>query len=68
MRKKKVPFNGLADALAAAGITPENIRWHEASKGRRFAPLPRCKLRALARKHGFLSSAEFLAAEKRRHA
>jgi hypothetical protein len=64
----KVEFKNstLSDALTKAGLSPIDLTWNEHSKGRRFAPLPDCKLRRLARKAGFLSSAEFLAAERAR--
>jgi hypothetical protein len=61
----------LGPALEAAGLKPDDIAWFEHIKGRKFAPLPDCKLRKLAMRAGFRSSAEFLAAErakKARHA
>ena len=56
--------NGLAEALAKAKLSPVDLAWFERVKGRRYAPLPDCKLRALARKAGFLSSADFLANQR----
>lgn len=58
--------NGLAEALTRAKLSPVDLAWFERVKHRRYAPLPDCKLRALARKAGFLSSAEFLAHQRLR--
>lgn len=50
----------LAAALEQARLTPTDLAWFEREKGRRFAPLPPCKLRKLAKKAGFTSSKEYL--------
>jgi hypothetical protein len=56
--------HNMAQAFKAANITAEDIAWFQHRKGRKFAPLPDCKLRKLAIRAGFRSSAEFLAAER----
>ena len=57
--------NTLANKLSSMDITKDSIAWFEFEHGRRYAPWPVSKLRHAARKAGFHSSAQFLAAEKR---
>lgn len=52
----------------ALKLSPIDLAYFEHEKGRKFAPLPNCKLRALARRSGFHSSKEFLDAERAAHA
>lgn len=56
----------MAEQLKAAHVSPDDIAWFQHNYGRRFAPLPDCKLRKLAQRAGFKSSAEFIAAERKR--
>lgn len=50
-------------AFKDAKLSPVDIAWFERMKHRRFAPMPPCKLRALAKRAGFLSTVEWLAFE-----
>lgn len=50
-------------AFKDAKLTPVDLAWFERNAHRRFAPTPPCKLRALAKKAGFLSTVEWLAYE-----
>jgi len=50
-------------AFKNAKLTPVDLAWFERVTRRRFAPTPPCKLRALAKKAGFLSTVEWLADE-----
>lgn len=60
--------DSLAEALKNAGLTGIDLAYFEHQHHRRFAPLPDCKLRRLASKAGFTSSADFLRSESSRTA
>ncbi len=59
--------NTLEASLRGANLTSLDIAWFQHAKGRKFAPLPNCKLRKLAQRAGYTSAADFLAAERREH-
>lgn len=62
---RRQPFkNTMEQSLKDAGVSSIDIAWFQHTHGRKFAPLPDCKLRKLALKAGFRSAAEFLAAER----
>jgi hypothetical protein len=61
----KFTNHALEAAFLKAGLAPIDVAWFEHTHHRKFAPLPDCKLRHLAAKAGFHSSAEFLAHEQK---
>ena len=65
MKRRRHFSNTLADALKGAGLTSLDIAWFQHKHSRKFAPLPNCKLRRMAQRAGFKSSADFLASERK---
>ena len=56
-------MNSIKSQLESAKLTPIDLVWFERISHRKFAPTPPCVLRRLAKRAGFKSTVEFLAAE-----